>query len=56
MLSSWSYSGAEIMLDTLVSTETDNNQPNLLKVSALTHYMENQEWHLNDFKTKRNLK
>jgi hypothetical protein len=43
MLSSWSYSGAEIMLDTLVPTETDNNQVDLAKVSSLQHYMANQE-------------
>ncbi|KAI6183708.1 AcetylCholine Receptor [Aphelenchoides bicaudatus] len=56
MLSSWSYSGAEIMLDTLISTEKDNSQTDLSSISALAHYMENQEWQLNDFKTKRNLK
>jgi hypothetical protein len=43
------------MLDTLVPPETDNNQK-LDKISTLTHYMENQEWYLNDFKIRRNLK
>ncbi|KAI6197346.1 hypothetical protein M3Y94_01212900 [Aphelenchoides besseyi] len=56
MLSSWSYDGAAIMLDTLVSTEADNQQADLEKVSSLAHYMPNQEWHLNDFKIRRNLK
>ncbi|KAI6172429.1 Acr-17 [Aphelenchoides besseyi] len=51
-----SYDGAAIMLHTLVSTEADNQQADLEKVSSLAHYMPNQEWHLNDFKIRRNLK
>ncbi|CAD5219482.1 unnamed protein product [Bursaphelenchus okinawaensis] len=56
MLSSWSYDGSGIMLDTLVNTLVDNSQTDLAKISTLTHYMENSEWQLNDFKIRRNLK
>ncbi|KAI6218179.1 Acr-17 [Aphelenchoides fujianensis] len=50
MLSSWSFDGSGIMLDTLVSAQEDNAQEDLNKMSSLTHYLVNQEWALNDFK------
>ncbi|CAD5226232.1 unnamed protein product [Bursaphelenchus xylophilus] len=56
MLSSWSYDGSGIMLNTLVSTDLDNSQKDLRKISTLAHYMANGEWYLNDFKIQRNLK
>lgn len=56
MLSSWSYDGSGIMLDTIVPVDVDNGQTELSKVSTLTHYMPSAEWYLNDFKVQRNLK
>lgn len=56
MLSSWSYDGSGIMLDTLVPVEIDNTQAELKSVSVLTHYMPSAEWYLIDFKIQRNLK
>ncbi|CAD5219480.1 unnamed protein product [Bursaphelenchus okinawaensis] len=56
MLSSWSYDGSGIMLNTLVSTDLDNSQKDLSKISTLAHYMPNGEWYMNDFKIQRNLK
>ncbi len=56
MLSSWSYDGAGIMLDTVVPTETDNKAGDLTQVSMLKHYMPSAEWALNDFKVRGHLK
>uniref|UniRef100_A0A7E4VAS9 Neur_chan_LBD domain-containing protein n=1 Tax=Panagrellus redivivus TaxID=6233 RepID=A0A7E4VAS9_PANRE len=54
MLASWSYSGAEIMLQ--VVEDGQNTTSGNVSQTSLRHYIPNMEWKLTDFRYRINMK